>query len=302
MGRGLKSAVSGVLCLDKPSGVTSRDVVNQVVRVVGRGVKVGHAGTLDPLATGVLVVCLGGATRLIDYVQRQVKCYRTVVRLGAESDTLDADGTIIEREAPVPPGDAELAQAVAGQVGVIDQLPPEYSALRVGGRRAYDLARSGASVELAPRPVTIHRIDVLSYEWPRLTLEVECGAGTYIRSIARDLGLALGCGGLVEVLTRTRIGDFTQQNASDPSRLTRETLPDILLPPVHALAGLSRIHLDESQVGEVRQGRSVAIRDSIDSVAGQVALVGPAGELVGVGEAHPEDRRVYPRRVLVGGA
>src|SRR4051812_836312 len=174
----------GLLNLNKPIGVTSRDVVDRVSRPL-RKVKVGHAGTLDPLASGVLVVCVGAATRLIEYVQRQTKTYRTVVRLGARSDTHDADGLVTPVDGASDPGLDAVRAAIATQVGTIPQKPPEYSALKVEGRRAYDLARAGQSVDLAARPVTIHRVDLLGYEWPRLELEVECEGGTYVRSIAR---------------------------------------------------------------------------------------------------------------------
>ncbi len=221
--------LSGLLNLNKPIGVTSRDVVDRVSRPL-RKVKVGHAGTLDPLASGVLVVCVGPATRLIEYVQRMPKTYRAVVRLGATSDTLDADGTVVEAENPPVPTECQVREALASQVGTIEQLPPQYSALRVGGRRAYDLARAGREVELAPRPVEVHRIDLRLYEWPRIEVEVHCGSGTYIRSIARDVGEALGCGGLIEVLTRTAIGPFLLPDALDPEALTSETLPGLLRP------------------------------------------------------------------------
>ena len=194
------SGLRGILNVNKPSGPTSRDVVNRVARILRR-VKVGHAGTLDPLASGVLIVCIGSATRLIEFVQRMPKTYRTVIRLGARSDTLDADGRVTEVEQPRIPDEGEVRRAVACQVGEISQVPPDYSALKVQGRRAHDLARSGQAVDLAPRTVRIDRIELVAYSWPRLELEIDCGGGTYIRSIARDVGEALGCGGLVEVLT-----------------------------------------------------------------------------------------------------
>src|SRR4051812_45826081 len=151
--------------------MTSRAMVDLVARPL-RGTKVGHAGTLDPLASGVLVLCVGKATRLIEYVQRMPKTYRTTVRLGATSDTLDADGAVVVAEAPRPPEADEVREAVAGQVGTILQRPPAYSALKLGGKRAYDLARAGQEVDLAPRPVEIGRIDILGYAWPRLELEI----------------------------------------------------------------------------------------------------------------------------------
>jgi tRNA pseudouridine55 synthase len=297
--RAIKS-LSGLLNLDKPPGVTSRAVVDRVARSL-RGVKVGHAGTLDPLASGVLVVCVGSATRLVEYVQRMPKTYRTVVRLGAWSDTLDADGQVTEVDHPDVPDAGAIRAALDRQVGTIEQRPPAFSALKVAGRRAYDLARAGEAVDLAPRPVTIDRIDLLGYAWPRLELEIACGSGTYIRSIARDLGEALGCGGLVEVLVRTRIGPFTQADALDPTALSVETIPGRLRPAIEAVADLPRLLLSAEQVEAVARGQALAW-ESLNGGAipeGEVALVGPHGILVAVAENRALDRRILPRRVLV---
>src|SRR5262245_19826772 len=196
---GMREAVDGLLVLDKPGGITSRDAVDRAQRWFPRRTRIGHTGTLDPLATGVLVLCLGVATRLTEYVQRMAKTYRSTFRLGARSDTDDADGTVTPfTEAPVP-SDADVRACLAGFVGEIEQTPPPYSAAKVTGRRAYGLARRGEDVELAPRRVQIYGIDVLAYNYPLLELEVRCGKATYIRSLARDAGERLGCCGLVEV-------------------------------------------------------------------------------------------------------
>jgi tRNA pseudouridine55 synthase len=289
----------GLLNLDKPGGMTSRAAVDRVVRLMP-GSKVGHAGTLDPLATGVLVVCVGAATRLIEFVQRMPKTYRTVIRLGAQSDTLDADGRVTEAVDPRRPDEAEVRRVLARQVGTIEQRPPEFSALRVQGRRAYDLARAGRPVELAPRPVTIHRIDLIRYDWPRLELEILCGSGTYIRSIARDAGEALGCGGLVEVLVRTRIGPFRRDEAIDPDTLSAATIVDRIRPALDAVADLPRIALSAEQVAAILQGRALADDEvGARSVAdGEVALVGPDGALSAIAEHVAATGRIFPRRVL----
>jgi tRNA pseudouridine55 synthase len=176
--------MNGLLVIDKPGGMTSRDVVNRAQRWFPRGTKLGHTGTLDPLATGTLVLCVGAVTRLADFVQAMGKGYATRIRLGATSDTDDADGTVTAKGAAVPPTEEQVRAAVAAFVGTIQQLPPAYSALKVAGRRAHELARQGAEVKLAPRPVTVHSIAVTGYEWPHLDLTVECGKGTYIRSLA----------------------------------------------------------------------------------------------------------------------
>lgn len=292
----------GLLNLDKPTGATSRDAVDRVVRLVGRRTKVGHAGTLDPLASGVLVVGVGAATRLIEYVQRLAKVYRTTVLLGARSATLDVDGPITPTPDPVAPTEEQVRAVLATQVGTIAQVPPQFSALKVGGRRAYDLARAGREVELAARPVTIDRIDLLSYAWPRLELEIACGSGTYIRSIARDVGEALGCGGLVEVLTRTRIGPFALADAVDPRDLTAEALRAHLRPAADALVALPRVPLTAEQVALVVRGRALDARrvgpGPAPTAAGEVALLGPDGTLVAVGECDPRSGRLRPRRVL----
>ncbi|WP_422930195.1 tRNA pseudouridine(55) synthase TruB [Singulisphaera sp. PoT] len=294
-----KRQICGILNLDKPSGMTSRAVVDCVSRPL-RGVKVGHAGTLDPLATGVLVVCVGAATRLIELVQRMPKTYRTVIRLGARSDTLDADGQIVEVESPKVPALEEIHAALAPQIGLIDQLPPEYSALKVAGERAYDLARAGRPVVLQPRQVRIDRIELIRYEWPHLELEIDCGSGTYIRSIARDVGEALGCGGLIEVLTRTRIGVFKQKDALDPQNLRVEEIPDLLRPALDAASGLPQLAIDQEGLAAILQGRALEQRFFGEAAipAGEVALVGPDGNLAAIGEGDPNTGRVAPRRVL----
>ena len=291
------TGLCGVLNLNKPTGVTSRDVVDRVARPLGKRVKVGHAGTLDPLASGVLVVCVGAATRLIEYVQRQTKTYRTVVRLGARSDTHDADGAVTPVEGATDPGLVAVRAAAAAQVGAILQKPPEYSALKVEGRRAYDLARAGVAVDLAPRPVVVHAIEVIAYEWPRLELEVVCGGGTYVRSIARDVGEAVGCGGLVEVLVRTRIGRFSIDDAADPMALTAATIPALVRPPALAVADLPAVRVTGEQAADIARGRAVVVPDA---PAGEVAILGPDGTLIAVGQADPAAGRVAPRRVLSG--
>lgn len=297
-GRGLRPIEPGLLVLNKPRGITSRSAVDRVVRLVGRRTRVGHAGTLDPLASGVLVVLVGAATRLVEEVQRLTKTYRTVVRLGARSDTLDADGRIEQVPDPRRPESAEIIRAVAPLVGEVEQVPPGFSALKVGGRRAYDLARAGQTVELAPRRVRIDRIDVVRYEWPELELEIDCGAGTYIRSIARDVGEALGCGGLVDVLVRTGIGPFRIEDAVDPSRLTAESLPGLMRPPAEAVSGLPRRVLETDELVALASGRRLAARDAAEA-GSRVALIDPDGRLVALGEVEGSGGWIQPRKVLL---
>lgn len=201
--------MDGFLVIDKPAGMTSRDVVNVAQRWFPRKTKIGHAGTLDPLATGVLVLCVGAATKLVERVQAMGKTYRTRILLGFISDTDDADGTLTAFQAGDVPCEDAIRELLPQFVGEIQQLPPRVSALKIDGRRAYDLARRGQEVKLQSRTVRVDAIRLLGYEWPHLDLEIDCGKGTYIRSIARDIGEKLKCGGLVQTLRRTRIGEFT---------------------------------------------------------------------------------------------
>jgi tRNA pseudouridine55 synthase len=291
--------VEGLLNLNKPSGVTSRDVVDRVAQLLPR-VKVGHAGTLDPLASGVLVVCIGSTTRLIESLQRMAKSYRAVVRLGAQSNTLDADGQVIETDHPDVPSEDTVRQAMTAQVGEISQIPPQFSALKSSGKRAYELARAGQTAHLGPRLVRIDRVDLVTYKWPFLELEITCGGGTYIRSIARDLGNALGCGGLVKSLVRTRIGPFDLEGALDPDSLSQASLRSQLRSPLEAVPDLPRVVLTGGQVAAVRQGRpidatgvSLALKPRAEA-----ALLDHDGRLIAIAVTDTQIRTLQPRKVL----
>ena len=301
MGHDVDAMVKGILNLNKPSGITSRAVVDRVARLLPRINKVGHAGTLDPLASGILIICMGSATKLIESVQRMSKIYRTVIRLGARSDTLDAEGRVAVVENPCVPSELQVRQALAGQVGEILQRPPEYSALKIKGQRAYDLARAGRVVDLEPRIVRIDRADLVSYRWPLLELEIACGGGTYIRSIARDLGESLGCGGLVETLVRTRIGPFALDSSVDPMTLTRSSLAANLRPALDAVPDLPTITLDASQARAIAQGRVVDAADlALDSLPhGEIALLDAGGRLIAIGQGDSSHRTIHPRKVLM---
>ncbi len=207
--------MNGILNINKPAGWTSHDVVAKVRRLLGQR-EVGHAGTLDPLATGVLLVCAGQATRVSEYLMAGRKVYRAVVRLGVTTDTYDADGEITSRS-PVPALSREdILAALAPFIGALLQRPPAYSAIKQEGVPAYRKARRGETVELTPRPVTIHRMELVDWgavDWETLTLEVICDPGTYIRSLAHDIGQALGCGATLAQLTRLRSGQFAVEDA-----------------------------------------------------------------------------------------
>src|SRR5438105_7414615 len=275
--------MNGLLVIDKPGGMTSRDVVNRVQRWFPRKTKVGHTGTLDPLATGVLVVCVGAATRLADFVQAMGKTYRSRFRLGATSTTDDADGTVTQDLAAVPPTREQIDAAIPAFLGDVEQVPPAFSALKVSGARAHELARGGKDVNLAARTVRIDTIRVLDYEWPFLDVEIDCGKGTYIRSIARDLGAKLGCGGMVETLRRTRVGPFTAVQGIGLDVLPAEAVAK-LLPMSLAVAGLPQVQLDPDAVARFRSGQAASGgRQPPDG--SQVAALDTAGELVGIGVA-----------------
>ena len=274
----------GFLNINKPVGLTSHDVVARVRRQVGRGVKVGHAGTLDPFATGVLVVCLGPATRLADYVQAATKRYRTVVTLGATSTTDDTEGEIVAQEVPVPPTAESVRAACAAFVGDILQTPPNHSAVHIDGQRAYKLARRGETVELTPREVRIHVVDIVDYAYPSLTLDIHCGSGTYIRSIARDLGVALGTGGYCSQLERTAIGEFL---VADAKAIDELVFPADVQNPLLALADWPKLTVPSELLRDMNDGKALPLdlltSDSTDTPS-TVALLDDAGTLLALAE------------------
>ncbi|MCK6475012.1 MAG: tRNA pseudouridine(55) synthase TruB [Planctomycetes bacterium] len=202
----------GLIVIDKPVGFTSMDVVRRLRRAAGN-CKTGHAGTLDPLASGVLVCAFGRATRAIDRLMALTKVYETTVDLSAFTETDDAEGARNEVAVETPPSREDVARALEGLTGTIEQTPPAYSALKVDGRPAYKYARKGQAVELKPRKVRVDTIELLSYAWPELDLRVTCGKGTYIRSLARQIGGKLGTGGHLKALRRTAVGPYTLAQA-----------------------------------------------------------------------------------------
>jgi tRNA pseudouridine55 synthase len=255
---------SGLLNLNKPTGMTSRRAVD-IVQRLARPAKAGHAGTLDPLATGVLVVCVGPATRLIEYVQRMPKRYVGAFLLGRQSPTEDIEGQVTELlGARVPTAD-EVRAAASRFVGRIQQRPPAFSALKVGGRPAYELARQGRPAQLAARPVQIYRIEVKAYQYPELVLEVDCGGGTYIRSLGRDLAQSLGTAAVMSALERTSIGRFQIGESLDPRQLSPDTWSNHLHPPIVAVEHLPRVQLSADQFLRLRNGLPIAIEHAADA-------------------------------------
>lgn len=222
----------GLLVVDKPLGLSSMDVVRRVRRAAGN-VKTGHAGTLDPLATGVVICCLGKATRCIEQLMGLTKVYEAEVDFSAFTTTDDREGEREEVDVNEPPTEQQVRDATAQFVGVIEQAPPAFSAVHVGGQRAYKRARRGETLDLPTRPVRIDAIELLRYAWPVASLRITCGRGTYIRSLARDLGRALHTGGHLAALRRTAVGDYDLAAAVDAQRLEQPIeQPDLLpLPP-----------------------------------------------------------------------
>lgn len=258
----------GFLNIDKPSGMTSHDVVARVRRVLKQtGIKsrVGHAGTLDPLATGVLVVCVGSATRLSEYVMQHRKSYRAEVRLGITTTTYDAEGDIVVERDPAYITRADVENLLPQFTGDLDQLPPIYSAIKQGGRKLYELARKGQEVERQPRRVIIDSLELVDWSPPYLTLHVQCSAGTYIRSLAYDLGEALDVGAHLSGLIRTCSGAFELSDAVDLDTLQDAgSVYEQLVSPQQALADYPSIALEPEQTVELVHGRFIP-RDPADT-------------------------------------
>ncbi len=256
--------VDGFLNLCKPLGWTSHDVVQFVRRRLSQA-HVGHAGTLDPAATGVLPICLGRATRLADYVGAGEKLYAADIVLGLSPDTCDAEGRLVGSGGSAAGLDA-VVRALSGLTGAFDQRPPSYSALKVAGTPAYALARRGEAVRLAARPVVVHGLALTHWQPPRLSMVVRCSKGTYVRALARDLGEALGGGAYLDALVRLRVGPFDVAEAVGVDALERAAVEaswrELLLPPDHALLGLTAALLPDERSANFAHGRGWAGRPS----------------------------------------
>lgn len=298
--------IDGLLVVDKPSGCTSHDVVARLRRAVGQR-RVGHAGTLDPDATGVLLVGLGRVTRLLRFLQESGKAYRAEIAFGVATDTLDASGTVLERR-PMPLDVEEVRAAARRFRGWIDQRPPMVSAVKVGGRRLYELARRGEEVERAPRRVRVDRFDVEALDpgpFPVATAVVECGSGTYVRSLAADLGAALGGPAHLRALRRTRVGSFTEAEAVPLAVLQDDPRPHVR-PPLDAVRDLRRVDVGAEVARGVSHGLVFPATALLGDGAGGAEPAGPAPfAVVGPGEAllavyEPRGAAVKPVVVLAG--
>lgn len=294
----LKNAISGVLVVDKPVGLTSHDVV-QIVRKGTNIRRAGHTGTLDPRASGVLVILIGPAVRLSEYVSASDKRYQAVVRLGQTTDTYDADGRVTG-SAPVTVTEEQFEDALKDFIGEIEQVPPPYSAVKVKGRKAYEMAREGEEVDLQPRKIQVYNLELLEWAPPEAVIDVYCSSGTYVRSLAHDLGEKLGCGAHLVGLRRTKSGRFTLRDAV-PLRKLREafdtgTWYQFLIPAAEALSDWEALELTHEQVEAVRHGHRVP--GEPPEHGNWARGISEQGELVALLEYDPEGQEWQPRKVF----
>jgi tRNA pseudouridine 55 synthase len=293
----LKNAISGVLVVDKPIGLTSHDVV-QIVRKGTNIRRAGHTGTLDPRASGVLVILIGPAVRLSEYVSASDKRYQAVVRLGTSTDTYDADGRVVSTS-PVNITEAQFEENLAKFVGEIEQVPPPYSAVKVKGRKAYEMAREGEEIDLEPRKIQVYSLELLEWAPPEAVIDVYCSSGTYVRSLAHDLGEALGCGAHLVGLRRTKSGRFTLRDAV-PLRRLREAFDSgnwyqFLIPAAEALSDWPAIELSHDQLEAIRHGHRIPADPGQGT---KVRGVSEQGELVALLELNTETNEWQPRKVF----
>ncbi|MEJ2123386.1 MAG: tRNA pseudouridine(55) synthase TruB [Alphaproteobacteria bacterium] len=303
MARRRGKPVNGWLVLDKPHAMTSTHVLNRIKRLFDAA-KAGHAGTLDPLATGVLPIAFGEATKTIPYVVDSAKEYRFLVRWGLETTTDDAEGDPVQQSGTRPTREAIEAELPQFR-GKIMQTPPRFSAIKIGGERAYDLARDGEDFEIAAREVEITRFDIADIpDADTCLFEVECGKGTYVRSLARDLGRLLGCYGHVAELRRLRVGPFHHENAISLERLTelsnsdggREALMQVLLPVETALDGIPALAVGGADAARLKRGKPVIIRGRDAPIHHGLIYITSQGKLLALGEM--EGGEFQPLRVF----
>ncbi len=280
--------MDGILIINKEKGFTSHDVVAKLRGILGQK-KIGHTGTLDPNAEGVLPVCLGKATKVCDLLTDTDKCYETVMHLGVETDTQDLTGTVLARR-PVEATEEEIRAAAESFVGSYEQVPPMYSALKVNGQKLCDLARAGREVERAPRPVKIYSLQILAWDLPRVRLRVECSKGTYIRTLCHDIGQRLGCGAAVEELIRTRAGRFELSQARTLGEI--ETLRDrgelvsVRIPLEEIFAELPRFQVHPERDIALQNGNALRLSwgETSEPLQGECAVYFSDGRFAAVYE------------------
>ncbi len=292
--------VNGILVLDKPAGISSNAALQQVKRLY-QAQKAGHTGSLDPLATGMLPICFGIATRLSAYLLDADKHYQVRIKLGQTTTTGDAEGDILQSRPTDGVGEAEIAAMLPQFQGVISQLPPMYSALKHKGQRLYELARQGIEVEREPREITVHNLQLGVVEGDEFEIQVACSKGTYVRTLAEDMGEALGCGAHVIGLRRTGVGPYVEMPMYAMDQLQEaaeaQTLDSLLLPPDSALNDWPAVHLSNDLTYYLKQGQPVLVPRS--PTDGWVRLYQISDQFLGVGEVLP-DGRIGPRRLLSG--
>jgi tRNA pseudouridine55 synthase len=294
----IKNVVSGVLVVDKPVGLTSHDVV-QIIRR-GTGIRrAGHTGTLDPRASGVLVILIGPAVRLSEYVSASDKRYQATIRLGSSTDTYDSEGMITSTMPVTNISEDAFDDILQEFVGEMEQVPPPYSAVKVKGKKAYEMAREGEEVDLEPRMIQVYSLEVLEWAPPEAVIDVYCSSGTYVRSLANDLGKALGTGAHLVGLRRTKSGRFTLRDAV-PLRRLQEAFDagnwyKFLIPAAEALADWPMVELDADQVELIRHGHRVPAEDD---AKGWARGVSQQGDLVALLEVDEASKEWQPRKVF----
>lgn len=289
--------LNGLLLLDKPAGESSNRVLQKVKRIFNAA-KAGHTGTLDPLATGLLVICFGRTTKISDYLLAADKKYRVVLKLGVTTDTADADGEILEQRDTSKITEDQILQQAASLTGGIKQIPPMYSALKHQGLRLYELARKGIEVERVPRKVEIYSFEIIEYQGDLVTMQVHCSKGTYIRTLVEDLGKLLSCGAHVMELRRTSLGPFTDpimHSLEELDQLAEQgfsAVEQILLPTDHALQDWPAISIDENQMVDIRNGHAMCLPNL--PAEGQVRIYDADQKFYGIGTMR-EDGRMAPK-------
>jgi tRNA pseudouridine55 synthase len=291
------NTISGVLVVDKPVGYTSHDIV-QIIRR-GTGIRrAGHTGTLDPRASGVLVVLLGPAVRLSEYVSASDKRYQAVIQLGTTTDTYDADGQVLTNN-PVNITEEQFVAALQSFIGEIEQVPPPYSAVKVKGRKAYEMAREGEDIDLQPRKIRVYSLELLEWAPPEALIDVYCSSGTYISSLANDLGKMLGCGAHLVGLRRTKSGRFTLRDAV-PLRKLKEAFEQgnwyqYVIPAAEALSDWPSVELTSEQVDAVRHGHRIPGKAGVGKMARGIS---EQGELIALLEFDPATSEWQPKKVF----
>jgi len=286
--------MDGILIVNKPSGITSHDVVAKARKMLNTQ-KIGHVGTLDPLATGVMVLCVDKALKLAEFMVSETKSYRAVAKLGATSDTGDAEGKltqVIARALPLsrPLLEKELAKLEGKQI----QIPPKYSAIKIKGKPAYKRVREGEDFEMPEREIEIFAMHLIRFEWPELEFKIKCSSGTYVRSVVETLGENLKCGAYLSELKRTRAGAFTLKDACELNEISEKKL----LPASRAIEHLKRIKVADTQLEDIRHGKAISTTERFSSDPGLIALMS-GSEVVAVAKYDAEKFTLLPTKVLI---